>query len=118
MNKHIRNILLLGTVLLLAGCSSLAATQAAPTQGPQTPTIIYVVVTATPAPTEVPTETPAVTETPIPPTDTTVPTATVKIIYPTSTPSAYDTNGNAISAAGSLRITNIEDKSGRAMPLL
>jgi hypothetical protein len=115
MNKHIRNILLLGTVLLLAGCSSLTATQAAPTQVPQTPTIIYVVVTATPAPTEVPTETPAVTETPIPPTDTTVPTATVKIIYPTSTPSAYDTNGNAISAAGSLRITNIEDKSGRAM---
>jgi hypothetical protein len=114
MIKHIRNILLFGAVLLLAGCSSLSPTQAvAPTQVPQTPTIIIVVVTATAEPTQVPTATPMVTATTVPPTNTPLP-PTATIVYPTKTPSAYDTNGNPLSAAGSLRITNIENNSGQA----
>ena len=119
MSRKIRNSLLLGIILLLAaGCTTLApapTVQPAATLAPQTPTVIYVVVTATPEATALPTETPEATattmatETAIPvivqPTNTAV-AATQKVV-PTAVPAAFDADGKPVKASSSILITNI-----------
>ncbi len=127
MMKKITITLLLSTFLLvLAGCSTLSPAPAAQapavaTVAPQTPTVIYVVVTATPAPTEIPTQTPVATETPaatatlmatptaipviIQPTDIAV-AATAKVVA-TASPKTFDADGTAIKSSSYITITNI-----------
>ena len=129
MNKLLRVTLIMGSVLLLAGCSALAAptqAQIPPTAMPQTPTIIYMVITATPAPTDIPTSTPLPTETPLVlptdtatalvlPTNTAVAATSAATAKPTAVPSSYDAAGNPISASGTITITSIKNNnSGKA----
>jgi hypothetical protein len=109
MNKHLRNTIVLGTLmLLLAAC---AAPTAQPTATiPPTPVItstpIIIVVTATPEPA---TFTPTAQ-----PTDTEVPTATnteaPKITYTPTVAGAYNADGAAITSDKSIIITGIQDK--------
>jgi len=114
MLKQVRNVLLLGTLLLLiTGCTTLAP--AAATATPQviliTTTPIYVVVTATGEPTLAVTDTP--TEIPATATPTTVPTNTP--VPATATPDAYDAQGNPMTSSSSIFITNMKmDSSGKA----
>lgn len=107
MFKHLKNILLLGTiVLLLTAC---AAPTAQPTVVPTekeelTSTPIVIVVTATSKPATatvkaVNTKVPAATNTPLP-----------KITYTPSIPGAYDKDGKPITATkSSIIITSVKE---------
>lgn len=108
MFKQARNILLLGTLLLLVtGCTAIAPAAPQATATPQviliTTTPVYVVVTATGEPTLAATDTPtAIPETATP---TTVPTNTP--VPATATPGAFDEKGAALNGSTSLTITSI-----------
>jgi len=112
MFKHLKNILLLGTImLLLAACSTPTAQPTAAATQPvmDTSTPIVIVVTATPEPASatvkaVNTNTPAATNTAVP-----------KITFTPSIPGAYNKEGYAIPSSSSMIITSIkETASGQA----
>jgi hypothetical protein len=133
MKKHITILFLMGTVLLLAGCSAFTTVQTVqPTPIVITSAPEIIVVTATPEPTLPPTETPLPTATPMA-TETALilpsATATTAPVVATNTealpaytatattpPSSYDAKGSPISASGTIKITSIKDNnSGKAV---
>ncbi|MBA4385724.1 MAG: hypothetical protein C0410_13385, partial [Anaerolinea sp.] len=100
MFKHLKNILLLGTIVLLI--SACAAPTAVPTEKPVlTSTPIVIVVTATSKPA---TATVKAVNTKVPAaTNTTEP----KITFTPSIPGAYDKDGKPISSQSSIIITSV-----------
>jgi len=123
MNKHLRNILLLGTaIMLLTACATPVVQPAAqptaqPTAAPTqtiaiTSTPIVIVVTATPIPATATVEQPTATATLEPATNTPEP----KITFTSSIPGAYNADGVPIKSDSSIIITNIkETSSGQAL---
>jgi len=106
MIKHLRNILLIGTIMLLLAACAKPTAQAPATAAPQTEenTSTPVVITATDKPATatvkaVNTKVPAATNTPEP-----------KITYTPSIPGAYDQDGNPITTTkSSIIITSIKE---------
>lgn len=117
MIKHLRNILLFGTIILmLAACSTPTPQPTAiPTQKIEiTSTPIVIVVTATPMPAtatqDLPEETPTANVEPA--TNTPEPTK----VYPTAIPGAYNDAGSPIKSDDSIIITNIKETgTGQAL---
>lgn len=104
MFKHLKNILLLGTiVLLLTACATPTAQPTAmPTEKAElTSTPIVVTATSMPATATVKavnTKVPAATNTPVP-----------KITYTPSIPGAYDKDGKPIKSDSSIIITSVKE---------
>jgi hypothetical protein len=106
MFKHLKNILLLGTIVLLLSACATTTTQptAVPTEkAALTSTPIVLVVTATSMPETatvkaVNTKVPAATNTPMP-----------KITFTPSIPGAYDKDGKPISSKSSIIITSVKE---------